>query len=319
METFSKTPRHQGIMAVLLSIFDTRLGPVAFIVIPRSFNDKIVKKTVKLMDFVHDDEFFIQDNPEDGIKSINMPMGIASKWARGGSEMAQLSVFTTEEVPQLDAFKKAMVEFKDELAKDPEIYMGFYTGNRKEYIPQAFFTSPEGKRIDVTRLDGLIAAKHDKLATMLEVLHDQLRIVTPTTYASMQPIATIASADALPVPRTALNELKDLARGKNASRVFTVFRKVGDMVKIDAIPCNGQAIKVRIIVKELTPEFIMRTARVIELPLLFTSGICQEKAGRCSYEAYFAVPGDVEATISRVRSGLALLEKVEKVEIHVVQ
>jgi hypothetical protein len=110
----------------------------------------------------------------------------------------------------------------------------------------------------------------------------------------MQPVATIASAEQLPVPRSALNELKDLARGKGATRAFTVFRKVGDMMKVDVIPCSGQAIKVRIIVRELTPEFIMRTARVIELPLLFTSGICQEKAG------------------------IAMLEKVEKVEINVV-
>jgi len=29
-------------------------------IVSRNFNEKIVKKTVKLMDFVHDDEFFIQ-------------------------------------------------------------------------------------------------------------------------------------------------------------------------------------------------------------------------------------------------------------------
>jgi hypothetical protein len=305
-------------MAVLLSIFDTRLGPVAFIIVPRNFNEKILKKTVKLMDFVHDDEFFIQDNSDDGVKSINMPISIPSKWARGQAEMAQLSVFTTEEAPQLDIFKKSMLEFKEELAMDPDMYMAFYTGNRRDYIPGSFFTTAEGKAIDRAQLERLITAKHDKLAGMLDGLHDQLRIVTPTTYASMLPIVSISSTEQLPVPRSALNELKDLARGKGATRAFTVFRKIGDMVKVDMIPCSGQAIKVRIIVKELTPEFIMRTARVIELPLLFTSGICQEKAGKCSYEAYFSVPGDVDATIARVKAGIAMLEKVEKVEINVV-
>ncbi|MBN2153607.1 MAG: hypothetical protein JW839_19280 [Candidatus Lokiarchaeota archaeon] len=305
-------------MAVLLAIFDTRLGPVSFMVIPRSFNEKIVKKTVKLMDFVHDDEFFIQDNVDDGIKSINMPISITSKWARGQAEMAQLSVFTTEEAPQLDAFKRNMLDFKEELAKEPDIYMAFYAGNRREYIPASYFGTAEGKAIDPAQLDRLIAEKHGMLAAMLDGLYDQLRIVTPTTYASMLPIASIAAAEQVPFPRSALNELKDLAASKSASRAFTVFRKVGDMMKVDMIPCSGRAIKVRIIVKALTPEFIMRTARVIELPLLFTSGICQEKAGRCSYEAYFAVPGDVEETTARVKAGLETLDKVEKVEITVV-
>ncbi len=305
-------------MAVLLSIFDTRLGPVSWMVIPRNMNEKIVKKTVKLMDFVHDDEFFIKDDPEDGVKSINMPISIMSKWARGQAEMAQLSVFTMEEAPAIDVFKRSMLDFKEELAKDPEIYMAFYTGNRKEYIPTSFFTTAEGKAIDPALLERLIDEKHDKLAAMLDGLNDQLRIVTPTTYASMLPIAAIASAEQVPVPRSALNELKDLARGKSASRAFTVFRKIGDMMKVDMIPCNGHAIKVRIIVKALTPEFIMRTARVVELPLLFTSGICQEKAGKCSYEAYFSVPGDVDETVARLKAGLAMLDKVEKVEISVV-
>ncbi len=304
-------------MAILLSIFDTRLGPVAFIVIPRSFNEAVVKKAVKLMDFVHGDEFFIAD-VEDGVKSINLPINIASKWARGQAEMAQLSVFTTEETPQLDSFKKSMLDFKEELAKDPEMYMAFYTGNRREYIPMSFFTTAEGKAIDGGELERLIIAKHNKLAGMLDGLHDQLRIVTPTTYASMLPLASIASAEQLPFPRSALNELKELARSKGVARTFTVFRRIGDMMKVDVIPSSGQAIKVRIIVKELTPEFIMRTARVIELPLLFTSGICQEKAGKCSYEAYFSVPGNVEETIARVKTGIAMLEKVEKVEISVV-
>ncbi|MEX2680744.1 MAG: hypothetical protein Q6373_004040 [Candidatus Sigynarchaeota archaeon] len=305
-------------MAVLLAIFDTRLGPISFMVIPRNFNEKIVRKTIKLMDFVQDDEFFIKDDPEEGVKSINMPLNIASKWARGQVEMAQLSVFTMEETPAIDVFKRSMLDFKEQLASDPDIYMAFYTGNRKEYIPATFFTTPEGKAIDPAQLDGLIAAKYNKLAGMLDALNDQLRIVTPTTYASMLPIAAIASAEQVPIPRSALNELKDLARGKAASRAFTVFRKVGDMMKADLIPCSGQAIKVRIIVKALTPEFIMRTARVIELPLLFTSGICQEKAGKCSYEAYFAVAANIEETIARVKAGLELLENVEKVEISVV-
>jgi hypothetical protein len=305
-------------MAVLLSIFDTRLGPVSFMTIPKHFNEQVVKKTVKLMDFIHDDDFLIQEHPEHGIKSINMPITIPSKWARGQVEIAQISIMTTEESPQVESFKRSMVNFKEQVLKEPDIYMAFYTGNRKEYIPAAFFTKPEGKAIDPRGVDDLIAAKHEKLAAMLDALHDEVRIETPATYAYVTSINQLAVDGHVPVPRSAMNELKELARSRGVSNAFTVFRKVGDMLKADVIPCSGQAILVRIIVKELTPEFIMRTSQVIALPLLFTSGICQEKAGKCSYEAYFSVAGDVEKTIARVQRGVSALDKVVSVDIRIL-
>nr|MDO8114126.1 hypothetical protein [Candidatus Sigynarchaeota archaeon] len=277
-------------MAVLLSIFDTRLGPVAFLVVPKNFNDKIIKNTTKLMDFVHETgEFFIQESPEDGIKSVNLNLSIPSKWARGKAEMAQLSIMTTDVAPPIELFKKRMVEFGNQLLQDPDIFIAFYKGNRKEYIPDA-----EPLKQDIKKLDGIIAQKIEKISGMLDRLHDQVRIDTPTTYAYKTSMALISSSEHVPVPKSALNELKELARAKKTSNLFTVFRKIGDMMKVDMLPCEGDVIKVRIIVKELTPEFIMRTSQVISLPLLFTSGICQEKAGKCSYEAYFAVASNVE-------------------------
>ncbi|HME53049.1 MAG TPA: hypothetical protein VKM55_12580 [Candidatus Lokiarchaeia archaeon] len=306
-------------VSILLSIFDTRLGPVSFMAIPQKLNAEIVKKTAKLMDFVHEpDEFFIQEDPEDGIKSINLALAIPSKWARGGVEMAQLSVITTEESPPIDLFKQRMIEFRDKLLEDQDIYMAFYRGNRKEYIPASFYSSASGQGIDPATLDGTIAAKCDKIFSLMDYLQNQVRIDTPTTYAYLTTLGKLSQDEAVQMPRSALNELKEIVHVKSASNVFAVFRKIGDMMKIDLIPCSGQVIKVRIIVLELTPEFIMRTSQVISLPLLFTSGICQEKAGKCSYEAYFSIPGDVDETIQRVQSGLQQLPHVQKVDIQLV-
>lgn len=288
--------------------------------IPKNLNSEIVKKTAKLMDFVHEpDEFFIQEDPEDGIKSINLALSIPSKWARGGADMAQLSIITTEETPPVDLFKQRMIEFRDKLLEDQDIFMAFYRGNRKEYIPASFFSSANDQGIDIAKLDDIIVTKCDEIYSLMDYLQNQVRIDTPTTYAYLTTLAQLAQDGNVQVPKSALNELKEIVHAKSASNIFAVFRKIGEMMKIDLIPCTGQVIKVRIIVMELTPEFVMRTSQVISLPLLFTSGICQEKAGKCSYEAYFSVSGDVNETINRVQSGLQQLPHVQHVEILIIE
>jgi hypothetical protein len=299
-------------MAVLLAFFDTRIGPVSFITLPPSFNENIVKRTVKLMDFMHEaNEFFLQEYPEDGIKSINLSIEIPSKWARGKRELLQITIFSTEETPPVDLFKQTLNGFRQRLFQDPDIYMAFYKGNRMEYIHAAEPLDPE-------KLEKAINEKYEILAKHVEWLNNQARIDTPNTYAYLTAVGDIAAMELMRFPKSALNELKELARSKNVSSVFAVFRKIGDMMKVDIIPTARQVIKVRIIVKELTPELIMRTSQIIALPLLFTSGICQEKAGKCSYEAYFAVSDNVEETAKRVSDGLGALTYVESVEITTV-
>jgi hypothetical protein len=125
----------------------------------------------------------------------------------------------------------------------------------------------------------------------------------------------------IPLPKSALNELKEVVQStKNStSNLFMVFRKVGDMMKLDIIPSSAQVIQVRIIVKELTSEFIMKTSKVIGLPLLYTAGICQEAMGRCSYEAYFSFKGNVDAVKQQLLEDLKSLELVEKVEINLIE
>ncbi len=293
-------------MAVLVSVFDTRIGPVQFIVVPANFNEAIVKKTTKLMDFFQD-EFFIQENPEDGVKSLNLVINVPSEWARGKTELTLLSIITTEETPAVEQYKRSMIEFKNTLLARPTAYMAFYKGHRQ----QALLKSME---IDVEKVLPEIEESYRVLKEMAETLQDHVKIDAPITHAYVSNLSEV-SASGLQVPRSALNELRELARSKGGNALFAVFRKIGDMMKVDLIPSSQQVIKVRVIVDELTPEFIMRASQIIALPLLFTTGICQERAGRCSYEAYFSVSSNIDEETRRITSGLEKVKHVESVEI----
>nr|MDO8118609.1 hypothetical protein [Candidatus Sigynarchaeota archaeon] len=265
-------------MAVLISVFDTRMGPVQFITIPANFNESIIKKTTKLMDFFNEkDEFFIQENPEDGVKSLNLAMNVPSEWARGKTEITLLSVITTEEYPNVEQYKKAMVEFKNAFLARPSAYMAFYKGHRQQALLQSL-------GVDIGTFQADINENYRVLKEMAEILYDHVKIDAPITHAYVSTISDVV-ASGMQVPKSALNELRELSRSKGGNALFAVFRKIGDMMKVDLIPSSQQVIKVRVIVDELTPEFIMRASHIISLPLLFTTGICQERAGRCSYEA----------------------------------
>src|SRR5271157_2019828 len=153
-------------MTVLLAFFDTRIGPVSFITLPSSFNENIVKKTTKLMDIMHEpNEFFLQEYPEDGIKSINLSLEIPSKWARGKRELLQITIFSTEETPPVDLFKHTLTEFGQRLFQDPDTYMAFYKGNRMEYIHAA-------EPMEPGKLEKAINEKYDFLAKHVEWLNN---------------------------------------------------------------------------------------------------------------------------------------------------
>ncbi|MFX0102186.1 MAG: hypothetical protein ACFFCS_21650 [Candidatus Hodarchaeota archaeon] len=300
-------------MAILISKFNTRIGPEPFMVIPSNFNQDIVEKTVKLMDIMHGQEkFFIKDNPEYGVKSINMLIMVPSNWARGNKEMIQISVFSTEESPDINNIKNTLTDFKEKLVDTQHMFLAFYKGIDPRNIPE---------KDDLEALLEEIQEKYGKLEEWARDLDEQIKIDTPTAYTYVSSVKELAKNMEIPLPKSALNELKKIVQSTkdDATNLFMVFRKVGDMMKLDIIPSSAQVMKVRIIVKELTSEFIMKTSQVIGLPLLYTAGICQEAMGRCSYEAYFSLKGQLGPLKQQLMDDLKSLERVEKVEISLIE
>jgi hypothetical protein len=299
-------------MAILITRFNTRLGPEAFMVLPTNFNRDIVEKTAKLMDIMHEqDEFFIKDNPEHGIKSINMLMMVPSSWARGNKELIQVSVFSTEEFPDISNIKEKLAAYREKVIEHDKMFLAFY----KDVDPSNF---PVKDGIEV--LLNEIREKHEELKAFTKELNEQIKMDTPTAHTYVSSVKDLAKKLQVPIPKSALNELKEIVQSsrEGQSNLFMVYRRVGDMMKLDIIPSSARVIKVRIIVKELTSEFIMKTSKLIGLPLLYTAGICQEAMGRCSYEAYFSLEGDIDEVREKLRGDLENFELVEKVEINAI-
>lgn len=299
-------------MAILITRFNTRLGPEAFMVLPSNFNRDIVEKTAKLMDIMHgQDEFFIKDNPDHGIKSINMLMMVPSSWARGNKELVQISVFSTEEFPDITNIKEKLAAYRDKIIEHDKMFLAFY----KNVDPGNF---PVKDGIEVVLNE--IREKHEALVAFTRELNEQIKIDTPTAHTYVSSVKELAKKLQVPIPKSALNELKKIVQSSpdGATNLFMVYRKVGDMMKLDIIPSSEKVIKVRIIVRELTSEFVMKTSKLIGLPLLYTAGICQEAMGRCSYEAYFSLEGNLEVVKEQLTKNLQNLELVEKVEISAI-
>lgn len=286
------------------------MGPKPFIAFPDSFNREILDKTAKLMDILSDkDDLFIRENPEEGLKSINLSIMVPSKWARGRREITQLSVFTSEESPSLDVYRSQMRDAKDTILADEDIYMAFYKHKALESIEL-----DDGQ--DPAEIPAMIEGKYKKLRDIVQGLNDQIKLRAPTNYPYIKSMAGLLEDPLLPIPASALNELKDLvSSNEGTTNIFTVFRKVGDMIRVDLIPARKQVLRVKIIVRELSPEIIMETGKAIRLPLLFTSGICQDKGGKCSYEAFFSLPEDPAGVLDRIHHDLELLDFVESIKL----
>ncbi|MHA1681705.1 MAG: hypothetical protein ACTSUE_11905 [Promethearchaeota archaeon] len=307
------TRRRKRPVPVLLSMFDSRIGPKPYIAYPDNFNKEILNKTAKLMDYFTDhDGCFIQENPEEGIKSINLPLMIPSRWARGKREISQISFFTSEETPPLEKYRKFLREAADMILKGKDMYMGFYKNKPLDYIDLQEDQDP-------AQVPLLVEAKYKELRDIMHHLNDQVKIRAPTNYPFIVKMEDVNESGNLPIPASAINELKELISSKaDSPHVFVVYRKVGDMMRVDLIPSRDRVFHVRIIVKQLTPEIIMATGRAIRLPLLFTSGICQEKAGKCSYEAFFTLMDDYSEVKRRVENELRALDFVESIEINLL-
>lgn len=287
-----------SIMPVLLSIFDSKVGPVPYISIPESFNEALLQKTANTMNYtpnIETDDVLTVDYNDIGIKSVSLMMTVPSKLARGNKEMLQIAVFTTEAVPRMDLLKRSLLECKEKIMHDVNIYLGFY--HKTKWGSQ---TNPSDE----------VNKYFDKMQEIMRWLDDAIKTDMPQTEA------LIVSIDALPkmgMPPSHVNRL----RIKGMKNVFVVFK--GDengTVMMRAIPVELCVIKVLAVVKQFTIDTIKALGEVINLPLLFTNGLCHEITEKCSYEAYFTMaPGSFDDIRAQLEAKFASSNFVERFEI----
>ncbi|MHA1792457.1 MAG: hypothetical protein ACTSVI_07420 [Promethearchaeota archaeon] len=296
-------------MAIILSIFDNKLGPKPYIKIPDSISDELAEKVSKIMDFYpNDNEIFVQEYPEDDIKVINLLFSIPNPMSRGRRELVLISIISAEKSPPITKYKSFLERARDELLELPEIYFGFYKNSNPEYLRQVFET-------DDLLNDSKIEEKHAKIIEILNTLDGRINLEKTDTHALLLAFSDIKNHRKISVPSSAFKILAELIEKKqDLDNIFIVFRQVGDAMRVDLIPSSDKVLKLKIIVSQLTKEVIMATSDVIKLPLLYTSGICQERTGKCSYEAFFSFKGDFSAMKTRIESELSRKPFIESIE-----
>lgn len=276
-------------MVVILSIFDVVIGPVPFIVIPSDFSKLIAGKVAEQINYGSNDyeEISTVEYPDSGLTSINVQLTVNSPVARGKKEVVQISTFTTEENPSFAVIKNRLIETKKKIISNPDAFKGFYT---KKYMhTKGAISKDEAEK------------SHRYLIGVLQELESSLKVDLPSTNGYTTDVNSFSNENGLTIPSRFLNEIKQswYNTGKN---FFVVFRKDGDgNISVKIIPSERSVVKLKVLAVKFTPELLMKFKNAITLPLIFTTGLCQEVTGRCSYEAYFSCNG---VDIQKIKEGI---------------
>ncbi|MBN1800430.1 MAG: hypothetical protein JW891_02935 [Candidatus Lokiarchaeota archaeon] len=261
---------------LVLSYFDTRLGPRVFLTIPLDLISRSgsasenIDNIKNLLD--RDDEGFFIHNFSPELKTANLVFNIFSKWARGRQETIMISAICSEEEPDYFVYESVLTAFKEKISAITDIYKAFYRGS-------------------ISRED-----EADDIKTYYRFLKNELKNVDKSL--SIKPIEThgqlvnsfnISKNHQIDLPTGLIQQIGDVSK-KN---YFLVYRTRGNVVKIDMIPINADEVfSLRVIFGEkMTLPIIQQISEILSkhesknLTLIFTTGICQE-GSKCIYEAY---------------------------------
>jgi hypothetical protein len=287
-------------MAVLLSVFDFKMGPIPLIVIPPSFDRDIISDNTLIMNIqLPRDEFVSKDFPRIGMKSINLQCSLVSGFARGGKEELQITAFISDAIQPDTKIRAKMIECKERITSDPEMYLAVYKKHKLE-----------GVSIDK------INRKYDELVQIMKWLDAAIKIDVQSTAGCVLPLDIAITSFMLP-PHLR-REITRSSSAENASHVLIVFRKDDNGVSMKMLPCAKNVIKTRVIAENFTPKTLIQLRSAISLPLLFTTGLCQETTGRCLNESYFSASARADDDSRAISSALSALKFVKDFAVEII-
>ena len=151
-------------MNLVLTIFDRFQGPVSYINIPdKSIDESILEQIAAFMNLDLEDSFFELNLVNENLKTINYSFEIQSDWARGGTEMLQLTILTEKNYKNeifLDWFKKT----QQTIVSRDDIFIGCY-----KFMPD-YINDPE---VDV------------KYKELIEILSEMYKNLNETIESSI--------------------------------------------------------------------------------------------------------------------------------------
>ncbi|MHA1718641.1 MAG: hypothetical protein ACTSXK_03885, partial [Promethearchaeota archaeon] len=160
-----------------------------------------------------------------------------------------------------------------------------------------------------------IQAEYDYLLKKFSGLSKFFSISQAQTHGILLSLKDILDTKKIIVPHKIRHEMKILPN--SPKKFFTVYQKRKGGFKVNLIPYNDErVIKIAAIFSvTLTPETLRDISMVfqqLDLPFVFTSGICQS-GGQCIYEAYVN-PRNL-TDFSDIRAKLLEIRDVDEVNV----
>ncbi|MFX1339615.1 MAG: hypothetical protein ACFFDK_13465 [Promethearchaeota archaeon] len=267
---------------LVLSYFDRILGPKVFLTNPqnliKSLEEDYINQIKSLME--SESTGFFTHNFSSDFKTANWAFNLDSKWARGRSESAMISLIVSEEEPDYSAYEIILSKFVEKLKNIPELYKAFYinsdtiTMNKKE-----------------------IQHKFTLLKEELNNLYKILIIKKIETEGQLISLSKLKKTKNIELSNDVIQKLSKLT--ENKKHCFLVFRTRGEALKLDVIPVETDEIFNLIIMfgEQMTVSVLQEISKILSkyednLKLVFTTGICQE-VDKCIYEVYLEIDIDM--------------------------
>ena len=130
---------------LVFSYFDRIIGPRVFLTNPQNLINSLDEEYVIQIKSLMESEStgFFTHNFSSEFKTANWTFNLNSKWARGRSELAMISLIVSEEEPDYSTYESILSKFVEKLNNIPELYKAFYINSdtidmKKEEIQSKF-------------------------------------------------------------------------------------------------------------------------------------------------------------------------------------
>ncbi|MHA1562728.1 MAG: hypothetical protein ACTSPA_11445 [Promethearchaeota archaeon] len=284
---------------LLFIYFNPIIGPDILYSVPQHIEDIISEEDIaqikRLMDAATPGFFTHAFSAE--LNTANYFFMLPSAWARGKQEMAMITKIIEEESPNLSAYEREFHQFIQMLKERKMTYKALYINN-----------PPLNYETEINEEFNFLTNNILELSEFFEITQAQ-------THGIVIPFKDLRKKKSLSLPQNILRELEAfLEKRKN---FFIVFQKRKENFKIDIMPYEKKhVLKISVIFNgSLSPDTLKRISTVFQemnLPFLYTSGICQQ-GGQCIYEAYFN-PLD-KTDFEDTKAKLKEINNVEEIKI----
>lgn len=115
-------------MNLVLTYFDSKIGPKVFLSLPNDISPKISNSILKIMNLEVEEGFLEVSIVEEQVKVINYLFEVESDWARGKRDMIMLSVVVDKNY-KTEIFHDIMMNVVESIKGIEDCFKGFYKDN----------------------------------------------------------------------------------------------------------------------------------------------------------------------------------------------